>query len=137
MCDAGFEAKVAEGGEENQRYRCLGRAGFILGRDGLCPVGEKFGGLGVDVHGDGVLEALQDLIGGVLQAGVGLVKLAGGLGGELAELIPVGDVREGTKDEIGTHGKSPDEKGLSGLRQPTRLDAVWVVRVPQTMESRS
>jgi len=81
-------------------------------------VGQKLGGLGVDVHRHGVLEALEDLVGGVLQAGVGLVQLAGGLGGELAELIPVGDVREGTKDEIGTHGKSPDEKGLSGLRQP-------------------
>jgi len=61
--------------------------------------GEELG-FGSDVHGDGVLEAVEDLVRGVLQAGVGLVELAGSLGGELTELVAVGDVGECTEDEI-------------------------------------
>ena len=56
--------------------------------------------LGAISHGDGVLETVEDVVGGVLQAGVGLVQLAGGLGGELTELVSVIYVREGTKDQI-------------------------------------
>jgi hypothetical protein len=51
-------------------------------------------------HGDGVLEAIQHLIGSVLEAGVGLVKLASRFGGELAELVAVVYVCEGSKNEI-------------------------------------
>jgi hypothetical protein len=56
-----------------------------------------------DVHRNRVLEAVQDLVGRVLQARVRLVQLARRLAGELAELIAVGHVRESTKDQIGTH----------------------------------
>ena len=52
------------------------------------------------VHGDGVLEAIEDFIGGVLQAGVGLVELASRLGSELTELITIGYVGECSKDKI-------------------------------------
>jgi hypothetical protein len=56
--------------------------------------------LSVGVHRDGVLEAVEDFIRGVLQTGVGLVKLAGRLGGKLAELVAVGNVGESSKNKI-------------------------------------
>jgi hypothetical protein len=55
---------------------------------------------GLEVHRDGVLETVENLIGGVLEAGVGLMQLAGRFGGELAELIAVGDVGQCSKNEI-------------------------------------
>ena len=52
------------------------------------------------VHWNRVLEAVQHLIGGVRQAGVGLVQLAGRLGRQLAELVAIGNVGECSKDKI-------------------------------------
>ena len=52
------------------------------------------------VPGNGVLEPVEDFVGGVLETGVGLVELAGRLGGELAELIAVGDVSKCSKDKV-------------------------------------
>src|ERR1700738_3110282 len=49
------------------------------------------GGGGTGVRG---AETHQDLVGGVLEARIGLVQLAGGLAGQLAKLIPVGHMRE-------------------------------------------
>src|SRR5665213_3570257 len=66
----------------------LGRAAFLE----TCTAGHRMSG---PVHRDRVLETVQNLVGRVLQAGVGLVQLAGRLGGELAQLIAVGDVGEG------------------------------------------
>src|ERR1700744_3456443 len=53
-----------------------------------------------NTHRDGILEAIQHLVGGVLKAGVRLVKLAGRLGSELAELVAVVDVCEGSKNQV-------------------------------------
>ena len=52
------------------------------------------------ILGDGVLEAVENFVGGVLEASVGLVQLSRRLGGELTELVAVGDVSEGSKNEI-------------------------------------
>jgi len=52
------------------------------------------------IHGQGVLEAIKNLVGGVLQASVGLVELPGRLGGELAELVAIRDVSESSKNKI-------------------------------------
>ena len=51
-------------------------------------------------HGHGILETVEHLIGGVLEAGVGLVELARRLGGKLAQLIAVVHVSEGSKNQI-------------------------------------
>jgi hypothetical protein len=53
-----------------------------------------------NILGYGVLEAIKNFIGGVLETGVGLVQLAGRLGSELAEFVAVGDVGESSKNEI-------------------------------------
>ena len=45
-------------------------------------------------------EADQNVVHRVLQAGVGLVQLAGRLGGKLAELVAVRNVGECSKDKI-------------------------------------
>jgi hypothetical protein len=52
------------------------------------------------VLGNGVLEAVENFVGGVLEAGVGLVQLAGRLGGKLAKLVAIGDVSECSKNEV-------------------------------------
>ena len=52
------------------------------------------------ILGDGVLEAIENFVGGVLQTGVGLVKLTSRLGGQLTEFVAVGDVGESSKNEI-------------------------------------
>jgi hypothetical protein len=52
------------------------------------------------IHGDSFLEPVEDLVRCVLEARVGLVQLAGRLGGELAELVTVGDVGESSKNKI-------------------------------------
>ena len=52
------------------------------------------------ILGDGVLETIENFVGGVLQTGVGLVQLAGRLRGKLAKLVTVSDVGECSKDEI-------------------------------------
>jgi hypothetical protein len=45
------------------------------------------------VHGDRVLETVQNFIGRVLKPRVGLMQFAGRLGGQLAQLVAVRDVR--------------------------------------------
>jgi len=52
------------------------------------------------ILGDGVLEAVENFVSGVLQAGIGLVQLAGRLGGQLAEFVAVCDVGESSKNEV-------------------------------------
>jgi hypothetical protein len=52
------------------------------------------------VHRNGILKAVENLIRGVLEAGIGLVQLASSLGSKLTELIAVIHVRESTKDQI-------------------------------------
>jgi hypothetical protein len=47
---------------------------------------------GNTVYGVAFVKPYQDLIGGVLQSGCGLVELAGRLRGELAKLITVPDM---------------------------------------------
>ena len=73
--------------------RRLSRAAFLEGD----AVDRGHGGY---IHGDRVPEPIEHLVGGVLQASVGLVKFAGRLGGELAEFIAVGNVGESSKDKI-------------------------------------
>ena len=51
-------------------------------------------------HGRGVLEAIQHLIGSVLKTSVRLMQLAGRLRGELAELVAVVHVSEGSKNQV-------------------------------------
>src|SRR6185437_6337589 len=53
-----------------------------------------------DAHGNGFAKAVQHLVGGVLQAGVGLMQLASGLRGKLAELVAVGNVGECSKNKV-------------------------------------
>jgi len=81
---AGLWAKLPRG---------LGRAAFLKG-DALDRRRSRC------IHGDGVLKAVEDFVGGVLETGVGLVEFAGRLGGELAELITIGDVSESSKNKI-------------------------------------
>jgi hypothetical protein len=57
-------------------------------------------GFGRGLHRESVLEAVENLVGSVLEPGVWLVELAGSLGGKLAELITVADVCEGSKNKI-------------------------------------
>jgi hypothetical protein len=52
------------------------------------------------VHRNRILEAVQNLVRGVLQAGVRLVELTGRLGGELAELVTVVYVGKGSKNQV-------------------------------------
>lgn len=58
------------------------------------------GSVGFDIHRDGVFEAVEHFVGGVLEARVGLVELAGRLGGELTQLVAIIHVREGSKNKI-------------------------------------
>src|SRR5208283_5111775 len=76
------------------RPRGSGRAAFLKAVDG------RVSGY---IHGDGVLEAVKHFVGGVLQAGVGLVQLARRLGGKLAELVAIGDVGECSKNKVRAH----------------------------------
>jgi hypothetical protein len=57
-----------------------------------------------------MLKAVQHLIGGVLEAGVGLVQLTGCLASQLAQLVAIGDMRESSKNQIRTHCNSPSKK---------------------------
>ena len=50
-----------------------------------------------------LVESDKHFIRGVLQAGVGLVKLPGGLGGQLTELVAIRYVGECPIYQIGTH----------------------------------
>ena len=52
------------------------------------------------VHGNGLAEALEDLVGGVLEAGVGLVQLAGRLRCQLTELVAVVDVGQCSENKV-------------------------------------
>ena len=53
-----------------------------------------------NVHGNGLLEAIKDFVGGVLQARVGLVQLACGLRGKLTQLVTVVDVSHCSKNQV-------------------------------------
>ena len=55
---------------------------------------------GSHILGDGVLKAVENFVGGVLQTSVGLVQLPRRLGSQLTELVAVGDVSESSKNEI-------------------------------------
>jgi len=69
--------------------RGSGRAAFLEAVDGR---------LRGCVHGNGVLEAIEDFVGGVLDTSVGFVQLAGCLGGKLTEFVAIGDVSECSKN---------------------------------------
>ncbi len=56
--------------------------------------------IGGGIHRNCVLKAVEDFIGGVLQASIGLMQFARGFGCELAELITIVYVRKGTKNQI-------------------------------------
>jgi hypothetical protein len=58
------------------------------------------GGLDAVIHRDGVLEAVENFVGRILQPRIRLVQLARSLGGQLAKLIPIRDVRKCSKDQI-------------------------------------
>jgi hypothetical protein len=49
------------------------------------------------------MKANEHIVRGVLEPGVGLMQLAGGLAGQLAELVTIGHVRECRKYQIRTH----------------------------------
>jgi hypothetical protein len=87
-----FSAVIFEGNAPEGRGP-LGRAAF-LESDALDGRRSSL------VLGNGVLEPVENFVGGVLQTGVGLVELAGRLGGELAELVAVGDVSKCSKDKV-------------------------------------
>ena len=50
------------------------------------------------VHGDSVLETVQNFIGRILQPRVRLVQFAGRLGGQLTQLVAVRNVRKCSKN---------------------------------------
>jgi hypothetical protein len=79
--------------KKRKKSRALSRAaifeGYLLD-DGL-------NGL---IHRHRILEPVEDIIGRVLQTGVGLVQLAGRLRGELTQLVAVRHVRESSKNKI-------------------------------------
>jgi hypothetical protein len=57
-------------------------------------------------HGAYLMETNKHFVRGVLQAGVWLMKLPGGLGGQLTELVAIRNVGKSPIYQIGTHENS-------------------------------
>jgi hypothetical protein len=74
------------------------------------------------IHRNGVLETVQDFIGGVLEAGIGFMQFARCFGCKLTELITIVYVRKGTKDQIRAHiDVSPKGGRSSGRHEKSAL----------------
>jgi hypothetical protein len=70
-------------------------------------------------HGIGAAEVAQDIIGRILQTSARLMEFAGSLGRQLAELVAIGNVSKGAKNEIRAHGKlSPPSSTSVGTAIP-------------------
>src|SRR3569833_2022567 len=93
------------GREVERRVFCCGqsslrRAARTLSRAAFLKLDGRSGRRIGSAHRHGVLEPVQDLIGRVLQTGVGLVQLTGGLGRQLAQLVAVLNVSQSSKDKV-------------------------------------